>query len=157
MSPRGVERHHRQVAPFEFLHHSQWLRAEVLPLPGGGRLRFWSRAAPPAAATSWRTVMVASGKRVSAEALDQTADGLMVHDAEGRIVMANRPFAKLYAWMPGRGDRPALLRCAGRAWAGAAMARRRGSAGPRIPVSPARPSSCPCRATAGSALREHRT
>ncbi len=92
----GVERHRRQVAPFEFLHRNRWLRAEVLPLPGGGRLRFWTPASAARGGDQLASVMVASGKRAAGEALNQTSDGLMVHDAEGRIIMANTPFARLY-------------------------------------------------------------
>ncbi|WPB83005.1 ATP-binding protein [Sediminicoccus rosea] len=154
----GVERHHRQVAPFEFLHHSQWLRAEVLPLPGGGRLRFWSRAAPARGGDVLATVMVASGKRVSAEALDQTADGLMVHDAEGRIVMANRPFAKLYGLDgPGEAIGRRFSDVLERAWAGAGDAREARQRWAENSRFPGAPFELPLPGDRWVRVREHRT
>ncbi len=120
----GVERHRRQVAPFEFLHRNQWLRVEVLPLPGDARLRIWTRAAAARDGEALASLMAASGKRAAEEALNQTADGLMVHDAAGRIVMANQPFAELYGLaVPDEAIGRRFSEVLERAWAGAGDAR----------------------------------
>ena len=136
----GVERHRRQVAPFEFLHRNRWLRVEVLPLADGGRLRFWSVIAPARDGQQLASVMAASGKRTAEAALDQTTDGLMVHDAAGRIIMANRPFAALYGLdgpeqAIGRGFAEVLEQ----AWAGGGDAReaqQRWAENSRFPGAP---------------------
>jgi C4-dicarboxylate-specific signal transduction histidine kinase len=136
----GVERHRRQVAPFEFLHRGQWLRAAVLPLPQGGRLRFWTRAAAARDGNAVATLMVASGKRAAAEALNQTADGLMVHDAAGRIIMANQAFAELYGLSsPGVATGWSFAEVLAAAWAGvgdASEARQRWADNSRFPGAP---------------------
>ena len=120
----GVERHRRQVAPFEFLHCGRWLRAEAHPLPQGGRLRVWTLAAPARDGEQLARLMIASGKRAAEAALEQTTDGLMVHDAKGRILMANRPFAALYGLArPEEAIGRRFAEVLERAWAGGGDAR----------------------------------
>jgi signal transduction histidine kinase len=92
----GVERHHRQAAPFEFLHRNRWLRVAVLPLERGGRLRFWTAAAPPRDGDALAGLIAGSRLRAMEDVLSQTADGLAVRDASGPIVMANQRFAETY-------------------------------------------------------------
>lgn len=92
----GVERHRRQVDPFEFLHRGRWLRVSVLPLPGLGRLRAWtlSRSAHDGARLALE--MAQAGTRPALAAMDQIAEGLMVRDAAARILLCNPRFAELY-------------------------------------------------------------
>ncbi len=92
----GLARHQRQLAPYDFLHRNRWLRVAVRPLAGGGRLRFWSTAAPPRDGQALAGVIVGSGTSAMADILSQTADGLAVRNAAGEIVIANQPFAELY-------------------------------------------------------------
>lgn len=115
----GVDRHRRQVAPFEFFHHNLWLRAQVLPLPQGGRLRFWTPAGPARDGDALASVVVPDGKRLAEQALNQNTDGLVVLDAVGRIVMANHPFAELYGLMaPGEAIGRRFTEVLERAWEG---------------------------------------
>lgn len=92
----GVARHHRQLAPYDFLHRNRWLRVAVRPLAGGGRLRFWSTAAPPRDGQALAGLIVGSRASAVEHVLSQTADGLAVRDAAGPILIANQPFAELY-------------------------------------------------------------
>jgi len=92
----GLERHRRQRVPFEFLHRGRWLRAETLLLPCGGRLRFWSPASPPRDADTLAARMVDSGKYIPEASIEHLADGLIIRDAQGQIILANRRFAELY-------------------------------------------------------------
>lgn len=92
----GVERHRRQLAPYEFEHRGQWIRVEVTPLDGVGRLRTWTPVAPPREGDRLAAYMAESGKRITDGTLDQIADGLIVRDAMGRIVLANTRFVDIY-------------------------------------------------------------
>lgn len=92
----GVERHRRQVEPFEFLHRGLWLRAAVLPVPGRGRLRAWRVSRSSHDSERLAMQMAHAGTRSALGAMDQIADGLMVRDAADRIVLSNRRFAELY-------------------------------------------------------------
>jgi len=92
----GVERHARQVEPFEFLHRGQWLRVAVLPVPGVGRLRAWTSSRAPQDGARLAAQMAHAGKRSGLGAVNQLADGLMVRDASDRIVLANQRFAEVY-------------------------------------------------------------
>lgn len=92
----GVERHRRQVEPFEFLHRGRWLRVAVLPLPGLGRLRAWTPCQPLRDGDRLAIQMAQGGKRPALGAMEYIADGLMVRDPAGRILLCNRRFAELY-------------------------------------------------------------
>lgn len=92
----AVKRHRRQVAPFEFLHRGRWSRAEVLRLPRSGSLRFWQYVAACRDGDTLAASMVGSGGRVDGEIIDRLADGLIVRDAQGAILLANRRFAETY-------------------------------------------------------------
>lgn len=92
----GIERHRRQVAPFEFLHRGRWIRVVVLRLSGIGSLRFWQPVEERRDSDALAASMVAAGGRVEGEIIDRLADGLVVRDAEGRILHANRRFAETY-------------------------------------------------------------
>ncbi|MCX7378186.1 MAG: hypothetical protein NTY94_15765 [Alphaproteobacteria bacterium] len=58
----GVDRHFRQVEPFEFLHRGRWLRASVLPVPGVGCLRAWTVVRSPLDGERLAMHMAHSGK-----------------------------------------------------------------------------------------------
>ncbi len=92
----AVNRHRRQVAPFEFLHRGRWSRAEVLRLPGIGRLRFWQYVEERRHADALAASMVGSGGQVEDDLIDRLADGMVVRDAQGLILRANRRFAETY-------------------------------------------------------------
>lgn len=92
----GLERHQRQSAAFEFLHRGHWLRAEVLPLPGLGRLRCWT-ILPPARHGDELTLRLATfGQKLRSQDLDSLADGLVLRDAAGAILLANQRFAEIH-------------------------------------------------------------
>jgi C4-dicarboxylate-specific signal transduction histidine kinase len=92
----GVERHRRQITPYEFEHHDRWIRVEVVPLPAGVRLRLWTPASPPRDSETLATHMVEAGKKIADGAVEQLVDGLILRDAEGRIILANRRIAETY-------------------------------------------------------------
>ncbi|SFK84667.1 sensor histidine kinase [Falsiroseomonas stagni] len=92
----AMQRHRWQDAPYEFLYHGRWIRANVLRLPGIGSLRFWHLVAPRRDGDTLAASMVGSGGQVDGEIIDRLADGLVVRDAEGRILRANRRFAETY-------------------------------------------------------------
>lgn len=92
----GVDRHRLQEAPFEFLHRGHWIRVEVLRLPGIGSLRFWQPVDALRDGDALAASMAVTGGQVGNETIDQLADGLIVRDAQGRILRANRRFAETY-------------------------------------------------------------
>lgn len=92
----GLERHRRQVEPFEFLHRDRWLRVVVLPLPGLGRLRAWTVSRGSHDGEHLASEMAYAGTRTTPGVIDQISDGLMVRDSADRIVLSNRRFAELY-------------------------------------------------------------
>lgn len=92
----GLERHRRQSAPFEFLHRSHWLRAEVVPLPGVGRLRCWTVLPSPRHGDELALRLATSGQKLRAQDLDSLVDGLVLREAAGPILLANRRFAEIH-------------------------------------------------------------
>jgi diguanylate cyclase (GGDEF)-like protein len=92
----GVERHRRQIEPFEFQHRGRWLRAAVLPMPGLGRLRTWTVHYPSQDGESLALQIAHAGKRPALGAMEHIADGLMARDPVGHILLCNRRFAELY-------------------------------------------------------------
>jgi diguanylate cyclase (GGDEF)-like protein/PAS domain S-box-containing protein len=99
--PRAL-RHGEPQRPYAFDHQGVKLWVASLPLPGVGLIRIWKpiaregAAAAPDGATAALEML---------EGLDHVADGIMVTDADGRIVRANEPFARMY----GLDDRAAAL------------------------------------------------
>lgn len=92
----GVERHQRQSAPFEFLHRGHWLRAEVVPLPGLGRLRCWTILPPARHGDELMLRLTKFGQNLRAQDLDSLADGLVLREATGAILLANQRFAEIH-------------------------------------------------------------
>jgi signal transduction histidine kinase len=92
----GVERHRRQTAPYEFLNRNRWLRVEVVPVPGAGRLRLWSPAARPRDGNMLAARIVETGTGMAEAELELIADGVSIRDAHGRILRANRRLAEMY-------------------------------------------------------------
>ena len=93
---KGIERHRNQDGPFEFLHRGRWLRAEVLALPGGGKLRYWNPVSPPWNGDALAESIASSGEPVTEDVIEQIADGLVLRDRDGKIVLTNRRFAETY-------------------------------------------------------------
>ena len=92
----GIARHRRQDRPFEFRHRGLWLRVTVLPVPGVGRMRIWSRIdATPDADTVAQT-LAHYGQMSSLGPIADIPDGLMMCDSQGRIVFVNRQFLRIY-------------------------------------------------------------
>ncbi|RZJ04171.1 MAG: PAS domain-containing protein, partial [Haliea sp.] len=108
----GVERHETQQRPFTFSHRGVWLRVACKPLPNRGRMRIWTRVAPPEGdgqpddGSSEDTLAalfgVKPGAHVDAAAeddlLEYLADGIMAVDSTGRITSVNAQFMDLYAF-----------------------------------------------------------
>lgn len=92
----GVDRHFRQVEPFEFLHRGRWLRASVLPVPGVGCLRAWKVVRSPLDGERLAMHMAHSGKLPALTAMEEIPDGLSVRNRDGRIMICNRRFAEIY-------------------------------------------------------------
>jgi PAS domain S-box-containing protein len=92
----GVERHTRQVEPFEFLHRGRWLRASILPVPGVGRLRAWTSVRSPKDCERLAGQMAHSGGHSALSALEEIPDGIVVRTLAGRITLCNRRFAEIY-------------------------------------------------------------
>ena len=92
----GVERHTRQVEPFEFLHRGRWLRASILPVPGVGCLRAWTSVRSPKDGERLAGQMAHSGGHSALSALEEIPDGMMVRTLAGRITLCNRRFAEIY-------------------------------------------------------------
>lgn len=90
----GLERHRRQTAPYEFLHRNRWLRVEVLPVAGAGRLRLWSPAGPPRDGGVLAARIAEAGAGMAE--LELIADGVSIRDAQGRILRANHRLAEIY-------------------------------------------------------------
>jgi diguanylate cyclase (GGDEF)-like protein len=87
----GLERNRHQSRPFTFQHRGRSLRVASLALPGLGRIRLWRVQAevvdaPPGAP-------LPTGE---SGLLDEIPDGLMVADAELRILWVNGPFVVMY-------------------------------------------------------------
>lgn len=154
----GVERHRRQITPYEFEHRGHWIRVEIVPLPAGVRLRLWTPASPPRDGETLAVRMVEAGKRVTDAAIDQLADGLILRDTDGRIILANRRIAETYglatpAQAVGK-TFPELLHLS---WAGQAMAEeayRRWADNSRFAGAP---FELPLPADRWVRVREHRT
>jgi len=111
--PRGMLRQAEPQRPYAFDHQGVKLWVASLPLPGVGLIRIWKPieregAAPPLSgkrSTGLPTENDDPARFETAEGFDHVADGVMVTDADDRIVRANEPFAKLY----GLDDRNAAL------------------------------------------------
>ena len=90
----GVARHRSQTQPFVFQHRGQWLRVASLPSEGAGRVRIWTPLASPTGAIPWNRPGTATGDEDPF--LDHVADGVLLLDADGRIVKANEQVLFLY-------------------------------------------------------------
>lgn len=94
----GVARHRTQWRPFEFSHRGEHFVVSSLPIDSVGRVRLW-RKLPT------RNVIeqihdpetLLPPVPLSAFALDQIADGIMVTVADGSIQWVNQAFLQIYA------------------------------------------------------------
>lgn len=124
----GVQRHRAQQRPFSFEHCGARLEVNVVDLPPLGRARIWKRlssaVALPVRANALRSDLPALESVIpESTLLDRVADGVMVTDAQGRILWVNEPFVAMY----GLDDRSAALHLPFEdvyriAWANGAMA-----------------------------------
>ena len=111
--PRAMMRQAEPQRPYAFDHQGVKLWVASLPLPGVGLIRIWkpiAREGAPSPASGARGAASQTeghdpARFETAEGFDHVADGVMVTDADDRIVRANEPFAKLY----GLDDRNAAL------------------------------------------------
>ena len=97
----GVQRHHAQQRPFSFEHCGARLEVNVVDLPPLGRARIWKRlthAAPADVRDDALHGALPAPAPVLPEStlLDHVADGVMVTDAQGRILWVNEPFVAMY-------------------------------------------------------------
>jgi len=111
--PRAMLREAEAQRPYAFDHQGVKLWVASLPLPGVGLIRIWKPIARDSATSPGPGSRAAASPAApedstwieTAEGLDHLADGVMVTDADDRIVRANEPFAKMY----GLDDRTAAL------------------------------------------------
>lgn len=93
---QGIERHRTQKRPFEFEYGGHRVRASSLPMGPFGRVRVWRRVAASSAEQEPRAPVPAGFDPCAASVLERLSDGVLVVDADGRILWANRAFLKLY-------------------------------------------------------------
>ena len=111
--PRAMLREAEPQRPYAFDHQGLKLWVASLPLPGVGLIRIWKPIARDSAVSPGTAPRAATSPAApddatrigSTEELDHLADGVMVTDADDRIVRANEPFATMY----GLDDRSAAL------------------------------------------------
>ncbi len=108
--PRAMLREAEPQRPYAFDHQGVKLWVASLPLPGVGLIRIWKpiardSAASPGSRAARNGAAEDATQIETAEGLDHLADGVMVTDADERIIRANEPFAKMY----GLDDRSAAL------------------------------------------------
>jgi diguanylate cyclase (GGDEF)-like protein/PAS domain S-box-containing protein len=96
----GVARSREQSQPYSFEHRGRRLLVSSLPLPGVGRLRMW-RAQDERASSDASLRALMRGGSESAGELEHVADGVMIADADLRILSANDAFVSMYG-LPGR-------------------------------------------------------
>ncbi len=154
----GVERHRRQTAPYEFLHRNRWLRVEVVPLAGAGRLRLWSPAAPPRDGGVLAARLAETGAGMAEAELELIADGVSIRDAQGRILRANHRLAAIYGLASAQDalgrTLPVLLDHCWGGQPGAEAARQRWQDSSRFTGAP---FELPLPGDAWVRVREHRT
>ena len=104
---QGLERHRTQQRPFSFEHLGTSLQVTSFPVPGAGRVRLWKVNAEtgPVDCIDFNVdvdVEPVSTKEagvpvvVESTFLDHVADGVMVTDADDRILWVNEPFVSMY-------------------------------------------------------------
>jgi len=125
---QGLERNRTQTSPYTFEHRGRRLRVASLSLPGIGRIRLWRVEAAAGDAHGGAPAPTPTAD-AEADLLDHVPDGLMVADAEMRILWVNEPFVVMYGLL----DRAAAVgRCFVQlyrdAWAAAAPADNDGAA-----------------------------
>ena len=92
----GVARHQAQARPFVFEHHGQWLRVGSQALPVGGRIRIWTPIASPGVDAVTARVLTGASAVSDKAIMENVADGVMLLDADGRIVQVNQQCLLLY-------------------------------------------------------------
>lgn len=115
----GVSRHQAQQRPFRFEHRGRQLEVAALALPGIGSMRIWRQDAPAAATPQ------AAGPLGDMALFEHVADGVMLTDADGRIVWVNQPVVAMYGLhSPAAAVGLTLEQVYGVAWDGAVPAHR---------------------------------
>jgi diguanylate cyclase (GGDEF)-like protein len=92
----GLARHRAQTRPFVFAHRGAQLRVASVPLPGVGRIRIWRSEGEGTAALEAATSAPGSTRIDGTALLDHVPDGVMVSDADDRIVWVNESFVGIY-------------------------------------------------------------
>ena len=92
----GVARHRAQTRPFVFEHHGRWLRVGSQVLPTGGRIRIWTQIAAPGVDAVTARVLTGASAISDSAIMENVADGVMLLDADGRIVQVNEQCLLLY-------------------------------------------------------------
>lgn len=97
----GIARHRSQDRPYVFEHHGQKIQVCSKSFGSLGRLRVWrsEHLNLKPRSTNAATSVNLTGNELPAEVrplLDDIPDGLMICDASGCIVWANRTFADMY-------------------------------------------------------------
>jgi diguanylate cyclase (GGDEF)-like protein/PAS domain S-box-containing protein len=119
----GLARNREQGQPYSFEHHGRTLHVSSLPLPGIGRIRLWRAEGSRFPDGARPHIPGDDGGR--AVELEHVADGVMVTDAELRILAVNEPFVAMYG-LAGRSDAVGARfeDVYGKAWGGGAGAER---------------------------------
>ena len=102
----GLQRHRNQQRSFEFNHYDFRVRVVSVELAHLGRIRVWrkTQALPtmmsdlPGSTSSVRPLSLLPE---TAEALESIADGIMMVDAEDRVLWVNRHFREMYGLLDG--------------------------------------------------------
>ncbi len=92
----GIERHRTQKRPFEFEYGGHRVRASSMTIGPLGRVRMWRRVAASDPDPESPATIPADFDPQAASVLERLSDGVLIVDAAGRILWANRAFLKLY-------------------------------------------------------------
>lgn len=96
----GLARNREQSQPYTFEHRGRRLLVSSLPLPGVGRIRIWRIEEDRLANGAGLHLLDRAGSDRAGE-FEHVADGVIITDADLRILSANEAFVSLYG-LPGR-------------------------------------------------------
>ncbi len=97
----GIQRHRSQQRPFEFDHHGYRIRVASLEIWRLGRIRVWRKTQPLPTVSEDQLAVQARRHAAGIDphvalTLESLADGVLLVDAQERIVWANHAFLTLY-------------------------------------------------------------
>lgn len=95
----GIARHHQQQQrPYTFKHRGKWLKAASIALPGGRRVRVWSRSELPRLTSTEERAAGLHAPPVAddTELFEQVGDSAMLTNAANVITRVNEHFVRMY-------------------------------------------------------------